>query len=297
LNFYNKIYIPTKPGAALLIFLFIWLHGLTLSASQHSEDLTIPPEFASVPPKKRNPALAISVESVVQRSRDKQEITLVDVRKASEFEKFRIPGSIHIPLFAVKTKTFIKPKPLVLINEGYSYSQLEQECARLRESGFRAWILNGGLYYWRQKGMPLQGDALAMKGLNRMPPRELFKEKDYENWLMIDVSPSTRSRSRSLIPRLISVPYRKNEKEFIAALNRMIGQHKAHYRLISVLICSEKGEQYYKVEKILKKTAFGNAFFLRGGMEAYEKFLVLQAMIKNAGHNSKKTLRRCTSCP
>lgn len=292
-----KKYTPTKPVAAFLIFLFIGLHGLTLSASQHSEDLSIPPEFASRTLKQRNPALAISVESVVQRSREKQGITLVDVRKGSEFEKFRVPGSIHIPLFAVKTKPFLKPRPLVLINEGYSYHQLEQECARLRGSGCKAWILNGGLYYWRQKGMPLMGDALAMKGLNRMPPQDLFKERDYENWLMIDISPSIRSRSRSLIPRLISVPYRKNEREFIAALNRMIGQHKAHYRLISVLICSEKGEQYHKVEKILQKTTFGNAFFLRGGIEAYEKFLQLQAMIKNAAHSSNNALRRCTSCP
>lgn len=291
------MYTINKPGAVLLICLFIGLHGLTLSASQHSEDLTIPPEFASPPLKKRNPALAISVESVVQRSREKQEIILVDVRKGSEFEKFRIPGSIHIPLFAVKTKPFLKRKPLVLINEGYSYKQLEQECIRLRESGFKAWILDGGLYYWRQKGMPLTGDAFAMQGLNRMPSRELFKEKDYENWLMIDVSPSTRPRSRSLIPRLISVPFRRNEKEFIAALNKLIGQHKAHYRLISVLICSEKGEQYHKVEKILQKTAFGNAFFLRGGIEAYEKLLVQQAMIKQAPHSSKKALKKCTSCP
>jgi rhodanese-related sulfurtransferase len=289
------MYTINKQGAAFLICLFIGLHGLTLSASQHSEDLAIPPEFESPTLKKRNPALAISAESVVQRSREKQEMVLVDVRKGSEFERFRIPGSIHIPLFAVKTKPFLKPKPLVLINEGYSYGQLEQECARLRESGVRAWVLHGGLYYWRQKGMSLAGDALAMKGLNRMPPRVLFTEKDYENWLIINVSPSPRSRSRSLIPQLISVPYGINEKEFIDALDTMIGQHKTHYRPISVLICSEKGEHYYKVEKTLGKTAFGNAFFLRGGMEAYERYLALQAMIKQGTHT--KTLRRCTGCP
>jgi len=279
-----------------LLGMLIWLPGLNcLSAPNHYEDLANPPKFASAPLKRRNPALAISVEMVEQRLREKQEIILVDVRKGSEFERFRIPGSIHIPLFAVKTKPFLKPKPLVLINEGYSYHQLEQECVRLRESGFKAWILNGGLYYWRQEGMPFTGDAFAMKGLNRMPPRVLFREKDYENWLIINVSPSTRSRSRSLIPQLISVPYGGKEKEFITALNRMIGQHQAHYRCISVLICSENGEQYYKVEKTLRKTAFGNAFFLRGGMEAYEKYLTLQAMIKQGTHT--KTLRRCTGCP
>jgi rhodanese-related sulfurtransferase len=279
-----------------LIVMFIGLHGLNgLSAPKHDEDLAIRPECASAPSKKRNPALAISVEMVEQRSRENHEIILVDVRKASEFERFRIPGSIHIPLFAVKTKSFLKPRPLVLINEGYSYSKLERECARLRESGFRALVLNGGLYYWKQKGMPLMGDAIAMKELNRMPPRVLFTEKDYENWLMIEVSPSTRSRSRSLIPRLISVPYGRKEKEFVAALATRIAQHQARYRVISVLICSENGEQYHKVENTLEKTGFGNTFFLRGGMEAYEEFLALQAMIKRGTHT--KTLTRCTGCP
>jgi rhodanese-related sulfurtransferase len=284
-----------KLGVALLISLFIGLHGITLSASQHPEDLTISPKSAPPPLKKRNPVLAISVESVAQRSREKQEMVLVDVRKESDFEKFRIPGSIHIPLFAVKTKPFLNPRPMVLINEGHSYNQLEQACMRLRELGFRAWILDGGLYYWKQRGMPLTGDAFAMQELNRMPSRDLFEEKDYENWLMIDISPSTRSRS--LIPRLISVPFRKDNKKFVAALNRLMRQHKAHYRIVSVLICSEKGEQYQKVEKILQKTSSGNVFFLKGGIEAYEQFLAEQAMIKQASHRSNKTLKRCTGCP
>ncbi|MBW1679069.1 MAG: rhodanese-like domain-containing protein [Deltaproteobacteria bacterium] len=53
--------------------------------------------------KKRNPAFVIPIESILQKLKENQDIILIDVRKKDEFEKFSIPGSINIPLFAVKT--------------------------------------------------------------------------------------------------------------------------------------------------------------------------------------------------
>nr|WP_320192692.1 transglutaminase domain-containing protein [uncultured Desulfobacter sp.] len=40
-------------------------------------------------------------------SKNKEEIILIDVRNHQQFEKFRIPGSINIPIFAIKTKLFL----------------------------------------------------------------------------------------------------------------------------------------------------------------------------------------------
>jgi rhodanese-related sulfurtransferase len=72
--------------------------------------------------KKRNPAFATSVESVLRKLKGNEEMILVDVRKQDEFERFRITGSISIPLFAIKTKAFLKSIFLVLVNEGYDYT-------------------------------------------------------------------------------------------------------------------------------------------------------------------------------
>jgi hypothetical protein len=49
----------------------------------------------------------------------KHDVTLVDVRDRDCFERFRIPRSIHVPLYAVKTKGFLKERFLVLVHEGY----------------------------------------------------------------------------------------------------------------------------------------------------------------------------------
>ena len=155
------------PARKAAITLFIWiLVGLpafnVVMAAQTLGSTEIPPELLAGKLRKRNPAFAISVESVLRKLKGKQEIILIDVRKRDEFEKFRIPGSINIPLFAIRTKAFLKSKSLVLVNEGYNYTQLERECAYLRKSGFRVWLLNGGLYYWRQKVM------IKIKGLSSL---------------------------------------------------------------------------------------------------------------------------------
>ena len=51
------------------------------------------------------------------------------------FTEAHIPGSINMPLYAVKTKTFLKSVPVVLVNEGFRYAELESECRRLAERG------------------------------------------------------------------------------------------------------------------------------------------------------------------
>jgi rhodanese-related sulfurtransferase len=96
----------------------------------------IPDEWMTRRLKKRDPALVVSAESVLKEPKTKPEAILIDVRPKAEFEKLRIPGSLNIDLFAVKTKTFLQSKPLVLIGEGYRYRELEEETRLLRKAGF-----------------------------------------------------------------------------------------------------------------------------------------------------------------
>ena len=81
------------------------------------------------------------------KPKEKQEIMLIDVRKEADFERCRIPGSLNIPLHTLKTKAFLKSKPLALINKGYNSGTLEKKCLRLMEAGFTdVSFVIGGLY-------------------------------------------------------------------------------------------------------------------------------------------------------
>jgi rhodanese-related sulfurtransferase len=246
--------------------------------------------------KKRNPAFAISVAAVLHKIKEKQTITLIDVREKGRFETVNIPGSISIPLYAVKTKTYFKSTPLILINEGYNYEPLERECAHLRKVGFQVWILNGGLYGWKQGGGPLNGDHFAQAELNKVPSPIFFTEKAYEEWLIIDISSSKQTQTSSLIPKAIRIPYSKNTAVFTSRLQKAVAPRKIN-PLRSLIFFNETGEDYNTIEKVIHNAGYKEAFFLKGGLAAYERFVTNLALIKQARENSKRTIKRCLNCP
>ena len=257
----------------------------------------IPPALITRKLRNRDPAFAISVESVLRKLKKKEKIVLVDVRNCEEFEKFRIPGSINIPLFAIKTKTFLKHKSLVLINNGYHYSPLEQECKRLKDSGFTAvWILNGGLNAWREKGSTLNGDIFAQKELNKVPPQIFFEEKNDESWVVIDISRSESSESRYLLPQAISIPFANDAGDFVSSIKRVMEKHE-NTPFLCFLILNENGEQYEKIEKLIEEAKLRNIFYLKEGLIGYKGFLKRQTLMWQPKDHSRKTLKKCPNCP
>lgn len=246
------------------------------------------------------PSKSISTESVLQKLKGKQNLILIDVRNSKEFEKFRIPGSINIPLFTIKTKTFLKSKPLVLINEGHSYKQLINECAILSEAGFTASILNGGLYQWRQKGGPLEGDVFAQRELNKVSPQTFFTGKNHENWVLVDVSQSAKSEADRQNLNGIHIPYVNSPEEFISKLKSAIRDH-TDKDFGSILIYDENGKIYEKIDRPIQDAGIKNVLYLKGGFEGYKTFEQQQMSWQGKDdvrrRKTVKTYKNCTGCP
>jgi len=242
----------------------------------------------------------ISMESVLQRLKPKEELLLIDVRGAKEFEKFRIPGSVNIPLFTLKTKTFLKSKPLVLINEGHRYKQLMDECAVLTDSGFTASILNGGLYQWRRKGGPIEGDVFVQRELNKISSQAFLAGKGNENWIVVDVSESGNPRADHQNIRRIHIPFADNPKEFISKLKFAIKDH-TEKDFASVLLCDQNGKIYEEIERHIQAAGIPNVLYLEGGLEGYKTFEQQQTSMwhEKKGRTGKtlKTNRNCPNCP
>jgi rhodanese-related sulfurtransferase len=162
------------------------------------------------------PELLISTDSIVPDRELKKDLLLVDIRPPAAFAKLRIPGSLNVPIFAIKAKTFLKKYELVLVDDGYRYAQIEEECRYLRRAGFRLRILDGGLATWSRKGGALEGDEFARKALNRLSPLNFFSEKDYGNWIVLDTSEGERPESARLFSRFFSMPYTGDSMGFAA---------------------------------------------------------------------------------
>lgn len=223
------------------------------------------------------------------------DLMLIDIRRKSDFDRVRIPGSINIPLFAVKTKTFLISKRLALISEGYGYSELERECRKLRESGFTVSILTGGLQCWRYYGGPLIGNPFALNKLNKMCPAVFDTEKDSRNWIIVDVSATKRSVIGRYVPHAPYIPYRDNNDRFISAFEERMASFKTD-RFTSIVLCDETGERYDRIEKVIQKLGFDKVFYLQGGIEAYVKWKKDQAITERVKHSRTKTLKKCINC-
>lgn len=253
------------------------------------------PTAPAFPSKVCLPELLISPDSVAMDREMKKGLLLVDIRPSAAFEKLRIPGSLNIPVFSIKAKTFLKRYDLVLVDEGYRYAQIEEECRYLRRAGFRLRILDGGLSVWSRKGGALEGDEFSRRTLNRLSSLNFFPEKDYGNWIVLDASEGGRPESACLFPRFFSMPHAGDSMGFAARYEEFL-KREANTPCFRIMIADERGEHYERLEKVIRTTAFPDVFFLEGGMEGYRKFVEgINATGKRASIPLKKD--RCGGNP
>ena len=139
-----------KTMLSFIAVAIIILAGLlaNISAAETVPTSKIPDELIARNYQEHDSAMAISVETVLYKIKGNQPFTLVDVRRKQAFKRLQIPGSISIPLYAVKTKDYLKPVPVVLVNEGLRYAEIQKECRLLARRGFKVFILDGGLPAW-----------------------------------------------------------------------------------------------------------------------------------------------------
>ena len=244
--------------------------------------------------KLQDPSYAISPAAVLYKLKQTHKITLVDVRCREDFKRLHIPGSLNIPLHAVKTKDYLKTVAVVLIHEGFQYSLLVTECRQLTDKGFKVHILDGGLLAWERSGNKLVGDLFALEEMQMVSPHVLFQEKDYENILVIDVSPVKSKFFRQRMPHSKHLPISTDPGEWVRRLYRIISSQK-NQPFFTILICNETGDGYHNLDKIFTSVGV-NVFFLQGGVMGYGRYLEGLLLTWQPRHNRIKTSRKCETC-
>jgi len=115
-------------------------------------------------------------------------ILLLDVRDKSEYEEFRIPRAVHVPLHQLKYKSYLKKKSLVLVGSGKQYKTLEQTFSDLQEEGFEdISILDGGIRAWFETMGLVDGKKSEARRLNLLSVKDFITEAQHGPWLIIDV--------------------------------------------------------------------------------------------------------------
>jgi rhodanese-related sulfurtransferase len=254
----------------------------------------IPEKLYNRTPKQQDASFAISPNEVLYKLKQKQKITLIDVCSPEDFVRLHIPGSLNMSLYAVKTKVFLKSFPIVLINAGFNYSPLEAECRKLKNMGFKVFILDGGLPAWKRTGNPLAGDLFALAEMQALSPQVFFREKDCENTLVIDISPVQTEISKQLMPYSRHIPVSAEPGEWIQKLNRTIADHK-NQPFLSVVVFNETGDGYDQANKISAGLGV-NTFYLQSGVAGYKRYLEDLLLSWLPRDSRIKTNGKCRTC-
>lgn len=132
----------------------------------------------------RDWSLYLNMEEAAEAVQKPEGILWVDIRNKEAVERARIPDSIQIPLYAIKTKSFLRGRRVVVIDEGYGSRVVDSECRRLREMGFSdLWVWYGGLNAWRVLGGELEGGGET--GIRQLPPIALADIQHATDWMVV----------------------------------------------------------------------------------------------------------------
>lgn len=281
----HKITIP----AILLLLLAPFLTGPAARAGQ-AYDLSL----------MKSPAW------VIQQLNTGNRLFLVDVRHKNQFALFKIPGSLNLPLGRVKTKQFLKTRPLILLNQGFVHSQLIQEAKTLNSRGYTVHVLQGGLLAWKHKGGKLVGNPFVQKDLNRISTRDLVLEQAHDNWIIVNAAGTQPKSVKKQLPKIIhpnglkpkpiapmdlvntilAQPARLDKGLNIPARNPMLG----------VVLLTETGQGYDELEKKVRKSGRHRVFFLEDGLKGLETYLAHHHLSTAPKSGRTRSTGQCDPC-
>lgn len=253
------LYVPDKVGAV-----DYRIYAKTDSREHPDFEFAVQGVVTAAPPVRqdRDWSLYLDTGTANEVVKQAEGVVWVDVRSPASPEGIRIPGSIHIPLYAVKVKSFLKNSQVVLIDEGYGSHALEEECRKLREMGFaNLSIWYGGLNAWLRRGGTTEGGPAAP--VDRLPPIAWHDIAYSTDWLVVATHPAVTNQ----VADALCIPFDPgNLDSFVSAVNAAIEERP---QVASVLMVTETENDHRAVAAAAGAiNAF--VFFPEGGWAAWD---------------------------
>ena len=243
----------------------------------------------------------IRASELIDAQRSEAGWTIVDVRDEAAFAAHHIPGSLLLPLYALKTKAFLKTKPLVVVDGGWGSPVTTRALERLEAFSFTSVrLLHGGLVAWHGAGGVLQGTGDPSENPAHLRASEVAAIPSFDDWLVVDVEAGEVEPSLGAI----SLPFVPEDP---GAFRSMLHARKVERGTRTrVLVMNGDGDGYAAIAAALKGSDVYPVFYLEGGRKALEEERSRNEAMRNA--TSVRTSapsragrgngpRPCATCP
>lgn len=240
-------------------------------------------------PGTSGPRPVVQATALMQHLNQGSPLFLVDIRPEDQFQSCRIPGSLNIPLTLVKTRSFLRSAPVVLIHPGHTSGPVEAEALNLRSQGFVAVVLDGGLLAWRSRGGALVGDPFAVEALNRIDCQDLivnFNSPDIALVAVVTTPPS-------FLVEAFPLNSTASEHDLDAALGNLFSGRSASLRAV---VLNQAGQGCDRLESLVRPDFQDRVFFLSGGLEAFERLQNDRTLALQPLSQRKLSTGKCQTC-
>lgn len=198
----------------------------------------------------------------------------VDIRSEQLFADAHIPDSMPIPLYFLKTKTYLKAKSLVIVGSGAEAPMLETACRELSGLGFdRVSLLEGGMNSWRRAGGNVAGALIGSDEWSKITPFEFERDKRKSLWTAFLFTPVEKAAEETTSRFEIVSPDLDKSARQISDLIKA----RAVKGYAAIVVANEDGiyrnEFRNRSEQIVKESASRfSLFYLEGGVRALKEF-------------------------
>ena len=275
------------------------VHLQTSSAEQPVIELAVRGDVQAPAPARtdRDWSLYLAAGDVEAALRGASDAVWVDVRREEDYQRVRIPGSIQIPLFAIKTKEFLRSRRVVLVDDGLGSPATEEECRRLRAMGFGdVGLWYGGLNAWRQLGGSLE--ELQPAALDHVLPAAVKDILPKTDWLVAVVG----APAGSLGPDAVALA--GNPDDPVRLGDELRQAMAAHPQALCLLIATAAGDDYAQLADAVGSVD-AHVFYLEGGLAAWTAYQQMMGAVQQGGRLATQTRtvaggaprKGCGGCP
>jgi rhodanese-related sulfurtransferase len=200
-------------------------------------------------------ACAISVADA-REFLSRAESVVVDTRSAVEYSAFHVDGALNISEQALRTKTFLQSKPIVLAGNGKGEHELYAACGDLKRAGFKqVRVLRGGMPAWLNALSPVMGTVVPVPPMLRLTSAQLMVEAAFDENLIL-ISPQMRTVQK-LLPTATSLASSNPEAVAKATKDLLVRRGKQAKGMVSssvVLVADATINDEYidQLSKLLK---------------------------------------------